>query len=499
MPSPVGAAEPGLRGPADHDPSPRGSPATAGSSNAVFGPPGSRWCRRLAPAVSTDTGRRRRGRRSPRPPRDGRRSASSRARTRCSARCSAGDAAGHAPRPMRRGRRRDRGRRSSDARRDAAARRVVGHGRERVGLRPGGDGPRFVHDAGRSDRAARHASVATSAARSRSTPAPGVERRRRRVPRRRSGPTTRTSPDRTRRPRRPIHRDVAAPEGGRAGQLPRRAQPAPDRRTPSRPPRASGSTRSTAINTDVARRAASSPIREREAAAAIAPSLERLALEADAARIKAETAEAACVAAREAVADCDEAQVAGQAASQPQPSPARPARRAGPRPSGRNRRSEGEPLAAALRAGQTPRHLPAPARRRDAMSRTVGQRSSATIPPSSAAGRPPDRTRRCDRGRSPSASRRSTSRSSTRSGARSRRAGPRHRGRPVVARVSASTASEAGSTSACPSSATCRWRSATPGWTRCGSATGPPRPRCATCSPTSRSPPTSTWPGPPAT
>src|SRR5207344_3350523 len=93
-------------------------------------------------------------------------------------------------------------------------------------------------------------------------------------------------------------------------------------------------------------------------AAAIGPSLERLALEADAARIKAETAEAACVAAREAVADCVEAQVAAeQAASIPaavvigDPGSGD----AGPRPSGPGPfESEGEPLAAALGAGQTP-------------------------------------------------------------------------------------------------------------------------------------------------
>ena len=99
-------------------------------------------------------------------------------------------------------------------------------------------------------------------------------------------------------------------------------------------------------------------IREREAATAIAPSLERLSLEADAARIKAETAEAACVAAREAVADCVEAQVADDpppgvpVATVPDgPGPGE----VGPRPSGPEPfESESEPLAAALGAGQTP-------------------------------------------------------------------------------------------------------------------------------------------------
>lgn len=48
--------------------------------------------------------------------------------------------------------------------------------------------------------------------------------------------------------------------------------------------------------------------RSRATAAALAANLERLALEADAARIPAERAEEACVLAREAVADCDERQ-----------------------------------------------------------------------------------------------------------------------------------------------------------------------------------------------
>jgi hypothetical protein len=58
--------------------------------------------------------------------------------------------------------------------------------------------------------------------------------------------------------------------------------------------------------------------RNRKAAAEIAPTLERLAVEADAARISAEVAEEACVAAREAVAACQEAAalaVAGGAAA----------------------------------------------------------------------------------------------------------------------------------------------------------------------------------------
>ena len=54
--------------------------------------------------------------------------------------------------------------------------------------------------------------------------------------------------------------------------------------------------------------------RDRAAATALAPVLERLAVEADAARISAERADEACMAAREAVAACDEA-IAREAAA----------------------------------------------------------------------------------------------------------------------------------------------------------------------------------------
>jgi len=53
----------------------------------------------------------------------------------------------------------------------------------------------------------------------------------------------------------------------------------------------------------------------RVAATELAPALERLAVEADAARISAESAEEACVAAREAVAACEEAAAAAAAAA----------------------------------------------------------------------------------------------------------------------------------------------------------------------------------------
>ena len=59
------------------------------------------------------------------------------------------------------------------------------------------------------------------------------------------------------------------------------------------------------INTE-AREATATATREHAAAAAIGATLERLGLEADAARIGAENADAACLQARIAVADCDE-------------------------------------------------------------------------------------------------------------------------------------------------------------------------------------------------
>jgi len=55
--------------------------------------------------------------------------------------------------------------------------------------------------------------------------------------------------------------------------------------------------------------------RDRAAAAALGPVVERLAVEADAARISAERADEACTAARGAVADCDEARTLEDAAA----------------------------------------------------------------------------------------------------------------------------------------------------------------------------------------
>jgi hypothetical protein len=68
------------------------------------------------------------------------------------------------------------------------------------------------------------------------------------------------------------------------------------------------------INHDT-REAAVSVERDRAAAAALAPTVERLAVEADAARISAERADEACMAAREAVVDCDEARTLDEAAA----------------------------------------------------------------------------------------------------------------------------------------------------------------------------------------
>ena len=72
------------------------------------------------------------------------------------------------------------------------------------------------------------------------------------------------------------------------------------------------------------REAAGAAERHRRAAAELGPKLERFSVEADAARISAESAEEACIAAREAVAACQEAATiaaAGGAAAPPEPIP----------------------------------------------------------------------------------------------------------------------------------------------------------------------------------
>jgi hypothetical protein len=98
------------------------------------------------------------------------------------------------------------------------------------------------------------------------------------------------------------------------------------------------------VNT-AARTAAVTAKREKTAATTIGARLERLTLEADAARIAAEASEAACLIARQALAECDERAVVGTA--QPQPPAPWTERPTGPI-------DEDEPLAAALSAGVTP-------------------------------------------------------------------------------------------------------------------------------------------------
>jgi len=94
-----------------------------------------------------------------------------------------------------------------------------------------------------------------------------------------------------------------------------------------------------------ARAAAATAKRERAAATALSAQLERMSLEADAARIAAETAEAACLAARVSLAECDERTIAGEV----KPLPAAPWVEP-PHPV----EEDDMPLAAAPSAGGTP-------------------------------------------------------------------------------------------------------------------------------------------------
>jgi hypothetical protein len=101
-----------------------------------------------------------------------------------------------------------------------------------------------------------------------------------------------------------------------------------------------------AINAE-AREAANALSRERAAATAIAVTLERGAVEADAARIAAEMAESACLAAREALAACEEAEAGGVVGHMPaMPSQAPPWESTG---------DDDDPLAVALGGGGNPR------------------------------------------------------------------------------------------------------------------------------------------------
>jgi len=95
-----------------------------------------------------------------------------------------------------------------------------------------------------------------------------------------------------------------------------------------------------------ARDAAARAAREHAAAAEIGSTLERLGLEADAARIGADNADAACLAARAVVADCDERAISDTAAAAATPA-APPSRMPG--------LEEDETLGLALEAGGAPR------------------------------------------------------------------------------------------------------------------------------------------------
>lgn len=93
-----------------------------------------------------------------------------------------------------------------------------------------------------------------------------------------------------------------------------------------------------------AREALGALARERQAAQSLALALERTAIDADAARIAAETASAACLAARQAVADCEERETGGLPGSFPAiPSLAS------------DDEGRGDPLTGALTAGGAPR------------------------------------------------------------------------------------------------------------------------------------------------
>ena len=99
------------------------------------------------------------------------------------------------------------------------------------------------------------------------------------------------------------------------------------------------------INTE-ARDAATVVAGERAAAAGLAAALERLGLESDAARIGAENADAACLAARVAVAECEERSTIDPASYLVPPAPS---------PTDAQRLDDDETLGLALEAGGAPR------------------------------------------------------------------------------------------------------------------------------------------------
>ena len=117
-----------------------------------------------------------------------------------------------------------------------------------------------------------------------------------------------------------------------------------------------------------AREAVAVASRERSAAAAIGATLERLSLEADAARIGADTAEAACVAARAALAECDEREAVDPGAFLLPPLPSLPAA---------DRPDADEVLGIAIEAGATPRIFRLLHGERSAMTTLVGALAAA--------------------------------------------------------------------------------------------------------------------------
>ena len=118
---------------------------------------------------------------------------------------------------------------------------------------------------------------------------------------------------------------------------------------------------------NAARAAGATATRERASATKIGATLEHLSLEADAARIAAETAEAACLMARQALAVCDERVDADVAQAQPAAVPAPWAERPGVAV------EDDEPLVAALSTGGTPTIFRLLRGDRDAMTRLVAQ------------------------------------------------------------------------------------------------------------------------------
>ena len=231
--------------------------------------------------------------------------------------------------------------------------------------------------------------------------------------------------------------------------------------------------------------------RERQVTRELLAQLDRLELEADAARIGAESAEEACLEARDAVARCEEA---AQLAASPPASSWAPA---GPADS--HRRSV---RARPIRPWPS---APTPPRSSSASSAATGRHSSGPRRPSGerirwsgGTGSIDCRTSSRRSSRGPSRHRSWTSRRTTVSGVRSRAASAATSSRRCHRSASASTAWAAGPRSACRPSEICRWRSAMRDSTRCASATGRRTRRWTTSSGPASWRPTSGLPAPPA-